>query len=211
MMTLPPYQTASGIADIMAHCMERYFSDTPECEMTDRLLEAILITMIREGKRVMEDPNNYDARANIMWAAMIAQNNSTGVGRAQDWGTHHMENELSVAYGCSHGAGLAILFPYWMRYALKVKGPEKFVKFATRIWGFQNDFEHPEITANLGIDAFQSFMKDVLKLPTTIGEIGGKPEDAPALAANMFVGAPNHGSFVKLTPEIAEEIYRSAM
>lgn len=211
MMTLPPYQTASGITDIMAHCMERYFSDTPECEITDRQLEAIMLTMIKEGRRVMKDPKNYDARANIMWSAMIAQNNSTGVGRAQDWGTHHMENELSTSYGCSHGAGLAILFPSWMRYALKVKGPEKFVKYATRVWGCQNDFEHPEITANEGIDAFQRFVKEDLGMPTTISEIGGKPEDAPKLAANMFYGAPNHGSFVKLTPAIAEEIYRMAM
>ena len=210
MMTLPPYQTASGITDIMAHCMERYFSDTKDCEMTDRLLEAIMLTIIKEGKRVMKDPGDYEARANIMWAAMIAQNNSTGVGRAQDWGTHHLENELSTAYGCSHGAGLAILFPSWMRYALGVKGPEKFVKLATRVWGFQNDFEHPDVTANEGIDAFERFMTDI-GMPTSIGAIGGKPKDAPSLAANMFHGAPNHGNFVKLTPQIAEEIYRMAM
>ena len=82
MMTLPPYQTASGIADIMAHCMERYFSHSKDCELTDRLLEAVMLTMIKEGKRVMKNPNDYEARANIMWAAMIAQNNITGVGRA---------------------------------------------------------------------------------------------------------------------------------
>ncbi|MCD8140713.1 MAG: iron-containing alcohol dehydrogenase [Planctomycetaceae bacterium] len=109
--TLPPYQTASGIADIMAHSMERLFSKTRDVEITDRLLEAVLLTMVKEGRRVIKDPSNYEARANIMWAGMIAHNNVTGVGRAQDWGTHHMENELSTTYGCSHGAGLAILFP----------------------------------------------------------------------------------------------------
>jgi len=209
-MTLPPYQTASGIADIMAHCVERYFTHSRENELTDRLLEAVMLTVIKEGRRVTREPDNYDARANLMWAAMVAQNNSTGVGRAQDWGTHHMDNELGIKYGCSHGAGLAILFPYWMEYAMKVNGTEQFVKFATRIWGCQNDFEHPEITAMEGIKAYQNFMKEI-GMPTTIGEVGGKPEDAEKMAENMFFEAPNHGNFVKLTPEMAAEIYRMAM
>ena len=210
MTTLPPYQTASGITDIMAHCMERYFSHTKDVELTDRLLEAIMLTMIKEGKRVMANPNDYEARANIMWAAMIAHNNSTGVGRQQDWGTHHMENELSTSYGCSHGAGLAILFPYWMTYAMKREGTDRFVQFATRVWGCQMNFEDPETTAKEGIAAFQSFVKSI-GMPTTIGEIGGKEEDVPKLAESMFHGAPNHGSFVKLTKEMAMEIYRMAM
>lgn len=181
-----------------------------QCELTDRLLEAVMITMIKEGRRVMKDPNNYDARANIMWAAMVAQNNSTGVGRAQDWGTHHMDNEIGINYGASHGAGLALLFPYWMQYAMKTQGPELFVKYATRVWGFQNDFEHPETTAMQGIQAFRDFMTEI-GMPATIGELGGKEADIPGMVENMFHGAPNHGNFVKLTPEIAAEIYRMAM
>ncbi|MBR3866871.1 MAG: iron-containing alcohol dehydrogenase [Butyricicoccus sp.] len=210
MMTLPPYQTASGIADIMAHCMERYFSDTKDCELTDRLLEAVMKTMIKEAKRVMANPNDYEARANIMWAAMIAQNNITGVGRAQDWGTHHMDNELGINYGCSHGEGLALLFPYWMEYAMKAKGTEKFVKFATRVWGCENNFEQPEVTAMEGIKAFQNLMKDI-GMRSTISELGGKPEDIPGMVENMFFEAPNHGNFIKLTPEIVAEIYSMAM
>ena len=208
--TLPPYQTASGISDIMSHSMERYFSHTRDVELTDRLLEAVMLTIVKEAKRVMADPSNYEARANIMWAAMIAHNNITGVGREQDWGTHHMENELSTTYGCSHGAGLAILTPYWMNYAMKHEGVDRFVQFATRVFGCQMNFEDPETTALEGIAAFQNFVKSI-GMPTTIGDIGGKPEDAPKLAAGMFHEAPNHGHFVKLTPEIAEEIYRSAM
>lgn len=210
MMTLPPYQTASGIADIMAHCMERYFTHTKDVELTDRLLEAVMLTMIKEGRRVMANPNDYEARANIMWAAMIAQNNSTGVGRAQDWGTHHMDNEIGILYGASHGAGLALLFPYWMEYAMKAQGAGRFVMYANRVWGCQIDFEHPEVTAMEGIRCFQNFMKDI-GMPTTIGELGGKEEDIPKMVENMFHGAPNHGNFVKLTPEIAAEIYRMAM
>ena len=207
--SLPPYQTASGITDIMAHCMERYFSHTKDVELTDRLLEAVLLTMIKEGKRVMDDPYNYEARANIMWAAMIAHNNITGVGRQQDWGTHHMENELSTTYGCSHGAGLAILFPYWMTYSMH-QDINKFAQFAVRVWGCQMNFENPEVTAKEGIAAFQKFVKSI-GMPTTISEIGGKEEDIPNLAKSMFHMCPNHGSFLKLTEEMAMDIYRMAL
>lgn len=210
MTTLPAYQTASGISDIIAHCLERYFSHTPECELTDRMLEAVLLTMIKEGRRVMLQPDNYDARANIMWAAMIAQNNITGVGRAQDWGTHHMDNELGINYGISHGEGLALLFPYWMQYAMKTQGVEKFVKYATRIWGCQNDFEHPEATALEGIRRTREFFTEI-GMRASIAEVGGKEEDIKRMVENMFFEAPNHGNFVKLTPEIAEEIYRMAL
>jgi len=208
-MTLPPYQTASGITDIMSHCMERLFSLSKDVEITDSLLEAILLTMVKEGKRAMADPDNYEARANIMWAGMVAHNNITGVGRAADWGTHHMENELSTTYGCSHGAGLAILFPAWMTYAMKVD-VNRFVEFAVRVWGCQMNFENPEVTAREGIAAFKDFVKSI-GMPTTITEIGGKEEDIPMLVKNMFHGAPNHGNFVKLTEKIAAEIYRLAL
>ena len=210
MMTLPPYQTASGISDIFAHCLERYFTNTKDVEVTDRYLEALMITLLKEGRRVMANPNDYEARANIMWTATIAQNNSTGVGRAQDWGTHHMDNELGINYGISHGEGLALLFPYWMEYALKANGPERFVMFANRVFGCQIDFENPETTARLGIKMLREFFND-LGMRSTISSVGGKIEDVPGMVENMFYGAPNHGNFVKLTPEIAAEIYTMAM
>jgi alcohol dehydrogenase YqhD (iron-dependent ADH family) len=209
-MTLPAYQTASGVTDIMAHCMERLFSHTKDVEITDRLLEAILLAMVKEGKRAIADPNNYEARANIMWAGMVAHNNITGVGRQQDWGTHHLENELSTTYGCSHGAGLAILFPAWMSYAMKTQDISRFVQFAVRVWGCQMNFENPETTAREGIAAFKNFVKSI-GMPTTISEIGGKEADIPALAKSMFHNSPNHGSFLKLTEESAREIYRLAL
>lgn len=208
--TLPQYQTASGIADIMSHSMERYFSESKDVELTDRLLEAVLITMIKEGRRCIDDPQNYEARANVMWAATVAHSNITGVGRIQDWGTHHMENELSTNYGCSHGDGLAILTPYWMEYAMKHNDVTPFVKFATRVFGCKMNFEDPMATAMEGAEKLREFF-NYIGLHSTIGQIGGKPEDAKMLADGMFFGAPNHGNFIKLTPEIAEEIYRSAM
>ncbi|MBP5305599.1 MAG: iron-containing alcohol dehydrogenase, partial [Lachnospiraceae bacterium] len=105
--TLPPYQTAAGITDIMAHLHERYLTNTKDVEVTDRLIEGLLLTMIHEAPRVIADPNNYEARANIMWAGMMAHNNAVGVGRSQDWNSHNIEHELSALYDCAHGAGLA--------------------------------------------------------------------------------------------------------
>lgn len=208
-MTLPEYQTASGITDIMAHCMERYFTKTKEVEITDRLLEAIMITMVKESRRLIADPKNYEARANVMWAGTIAHNNLTGVGRAQDWGTHHLENQLSTFYKCSHGAGLGILFPSWMRYAYK-NDVLRFAQFANRVFGVQMNFENPEETVLTGIEKYEEWIKS-MHLPTTITEIGGKEEDIPAMVDDMFNGAPNHGNFVKLTREIAAEIYKMAL
>jgi len=210
-MSLPSYQTASGVTDIMSHCIERLFSHSKDVEITDRLLEAIILTMIKEGKRAMADPSNYEARANIMWAGTVAHNNITGVGRVADWGTHHLENELSTTYGCSHGAGLAILTPAWMTYVLSLGiGIDRFVEFAVRIFGCQMNFEDPEVTAKEGISAFKDLMK-AIGMPTTITEIGGKEEDIPMLVKNMFYGAPNHGNFLKLTEEHAANIYRLAL
>jgi alcohol dehydrogenase YqhD (iron-dependent ADH family) len=207
--TLPPYQTYSGIIDMFSHCMERYFTPTKEVELTDRMLEALMIVILRESKRIKADPNNYEARANIMWAGTQAQSNITGLGRAQDWGTHHMENQLSTFYKCSHGAGLGILHPSWMRYCYQ-KDILRFAQFATRIFGCQMNFENPEETAIEGIDCFENWIK-FMDMPTTISEIGGKEEDIPAMVADMFNGAPDHGAFLKLTPDDVTAIYKMAL
>lgn len=112
--TLPAYQTACGVTDIMAHLFERYFTNTQDVEVTDRVIEGLLSTMIHEAPKVIEDPDHYQARANIMWAGMMAHNDCCGVGRVQDWASHDMEHELSAIYDCAHGAGLAVVFPAWM-------------------------------------------------------------------------------------------------
>ena len=116
--TLPAYQTACGITDIMAHLYERYLTNTKEVEVTDRMIEALLLTMIHEGPRVIKNPDHYKARANIMWAGMMAHNNSCGVGRTQDWASHNIEHELSALYDCAHGAGLAVTMPAVFTYNL---------------------------------------------------------------------------------------------
>lgn len=209
MTTLPAYQTASGITDIISHSLERYFTHTKDVEITDRLLEAIMLTMLKEGRRVMADPANYEARANIMWAGMVAHNNITGVGRQQDWGTHHMEHELSTMYGCSHGAGLSILTPVWMTYVMDID-VNRFAQFAVRVMGCEMDFQNPRETALQGIKKLKEFFNEI-GMPSTISEIGGKEEDIPELSRRMFHNKPDHGSFLKLSKESVMEIYKMAM
>ena len=208
--SLPPYQTAAGATDIMVHVTERYFSNTKEVEITDRLCEAVLKTMIKEIPRVIADPNNYDARANIMWAGMVAHNDICGVGREQDWSSHDIEHELSAFYDVAHGAGLAVITPAWMKYVVK-KNRDKFVQFANRVWGVDIDFEHPEVTAMEGIHRFQSFLKSI-GMPTTFKELGAKEEDIKAMAAHIGVTKDNLlGNYVQLDIDDIEAIYRLAL
>lgn len=208
--TLPPYQSAAGATDIMVHVCERYFSNTKEVEITDRLCEGILKTMIKETPRIIADPNNYDARANIMWAGMVAHNNICGVGREQDWSSHGIEHELSALYDVAHGAGLAVITPAWMKYVVK-NYPDKFVQFANRVWGVDIDFEHLEKTALEGIRRFEDFLRSI-GMPTTLGEIGAKEEDISYMANNMGIDEKGSiGGYMKLGVEDVEAIYRLAL
>lgn len=206
--TLPPYQTACGITDIMAHLYERYLTRTPEVEVTDRLIEALLLTMIHEGPRVIADPHNYDARANIMWAGMMAHNNSCGVGRTQDWSSHNLEHELSALYDCAHGAGLAVAMPATFTYVMN-EDVMRFAKIAVRVWGCEMDFEHPENTAKAGIEALRRFLISI-GMPKNFAELGAKSEDIPYLAKMVTEGNGRDGyfhGFCKLSKEDCEKIY----
>ena len=207
--TLPPFQTACGITDIMAHLFERYFTNTQDVEVTDRMIEALLMTMIHEAPKVMADPNDYQARANIMWAGMIAHNNCCGVGRQQDWASHDLEHELSALYDCAHGAGLAVVFPAWMEYNMN-HDVMRFAQVASRVWGCAMDFQHPEVTAKAGIQAFRSFLRSI-GMPQTLAELGGKEEDIPQLAHMAAYGNGNDGTlggFVVLQEADMANIYR---
>jgi len=206
--TLPAYQTACGATDIMAHVFERYFTNTTEVEVTDRLCEAVLLTMVKETPRVIADPNNYDARANIMWAGTVAHTNIVGVGREQDWNSHGIEHELSALYDCAHGAGLAVIMPAWMEFVYK-HNPLRFAQAATRIWGCQMDFEHPEVTALEGIKRFRSFLHSI-GMPINFAELGAREEDIPALVEKFGIGRKRTGGFVALSAEDIAEIYRIA-
>lgn len=207
--TLPPYQSAAGATDIMIHVCERYFSNTEEVEITDRLCEAILKTIVYEAPRVIENPNHYEARANIMWAGMLAHNNVCGVGRVQDWASHHIEHELSALYDVTHGAGLAVIAPLWMRYVCK-KNPGKLALFANRIFDVPMNEKHPEKTALKGIEAFEAFLKKI-GMPSSFEEIGAKEEDIELMTDKLLKGRKTEGNYVKLNRDDVIAIYRSAL
>ena len=207
--TLPAFQSAAGITDIMAHLYERYLTNSTEVEVTDRLIEALLLTMKHEGPRVIENPDNYDARANIMWAGMMAHNNSCGVGRSQDWNSHTIEHELSALYDCAHGAGLAVTMPAVFTYTMN-HNVMRFAKAAVRIWGCQMDFEHPEVTAKEGIEAFRNYLISI-GMPKNFEELGAKEEDIPKLVNVLCRGDGREGTisgFVTLNEEDCTKIYK---
>ncbi len=207
--TLPPYQTACGATDIMAHVFERYFTNTEEVEITDRLCEAVLLTMIKETPRVIADPHNYQARANIMWAGTVAHNDIVGVGRSQDWNSHGIEHELSGLYDCAHGAGLAVIMPSWMEFVYK-HNVMRFAQMAVRIWGCEMNFENPEETALKGIACFRKFLHDI-GMPVNFSELGAKEEDIPTLIQKFGLGDRKTGGFVPLSSDDVAEIYRIAI
>ncbi len=207
--TLPAYQTAAGAADMIAHVMERYFTNTSEVEITDRVGEAIIKTIIKETPKTLKNPNDYDARANLMWAGMLAHNDICGVGREQDWATHMLEHELSGLYDVTHGAGLAVMFPAWMKYVMH-HDVARFAQFAVRVWDCEMDFQHPENTALQGIERYEQFMKSI-GMPVRFAELGAKAEDIPQLVKTLGLGNRTLGSFIKLTEEDVAKIYALAV
>ena len=208
--SLPPYQTASGAVDMIAHICERYFTNTPDVALTDRLAEALIRTILDAAPKALQDPGDYAARADLMWAGMLAHNDSCGVGREQDWASHQIEHELSALYDCAHGAGLAVVMPAWMQY-VSGHAPMRFAQFAARVFGLETDYAHPEITAARGIarlrDTFRAW-----GMPVTLEQLGVKPEDIPALIAHRREkpGAFPFGKFVSIGPEEMEAILRLA-
>ena len=180
-MTLPPYQIACGATDILAHIMERYFTCETEVDLTDRLCEGAMQAVLRAAKIAVKTPDSYDAQAQLMWGSTIAHNETLGVGRVSDFGSHQIEHELSALYDVPHGAGLAVVFPAWMRYQLS-KNPMRFAQFAVRVYGCSMDFEHPERTALAGVEAHEAFLREI-GMPVTLHELGARTEDIPALAA----------------------------
>ena len=184
MLTLPPYQSACGITDMIAHVCERYFTNTQDVEITDRLCEGVLKAIVEEAPKVFRDPQNYEARANIMWSGMVAHNNLLGVGRQQDWNSHRIEHELSALYDVAHGAGLAVVMPAWMRYVMR-HDVNRFAQFAVRVWGCDMNFAHPELTAEEGIVRFRAFLTSI-GMPATLAELGAKEEDIPRMVEHLF-------------------------
>lgn len=196
-MSLTSYQSACGIVDIMTHIIERYFSNTANCYITDSMCEGVLKAIIQFGKVVIDEPDNYNARANIMWASMIAHNNILGVDREQDWASHKIEHELSGKYDVAHGAGLAVIVPRWMRYVSKIN-PTKFLEFSKNVFGVNGIDE--------GINRLENFWNG-LGLSSSLEKIGFREEDLSYLVENVDYKDGYIGNYVKLNKDDVRKIY----
>lgn len=204
--TLPAYQTSAGVVDMMSHIFERYLSHTEGVELTDFLCEATLKSIINAARVIVRDPMNYDARATICWAGTIAHNGFLGVGREEDWSTHGLEHELSALYDVTHGAGLAVMFPAYMKYTVD-SDVERYRQLAIRVFGVDDNPKNPKAVALEGIARLESFFKEI-GMPLTFEEIGAKKEDIDKLLAKLDInrGFPM-GNFQKLSREDARKIY----
>lgn len=166
--TVPKNQTAAGVADIMSHTMENYFSNDI-CYLTNGICEANLKTCIKYGKIAVNDPNNYEARSELLWASTICMNGITDAGKSVSWTCHPIEHELSAYYDITHGVGLAIVTPRWMRHILSVNTVDKFVEFANHVWNIYGDDKYE--VSNKGIDALENYFKE-LGIPMSLKEVG---------------------------------------
>lgn len=203
--TLPPEQTAAGVADMMAHILERYFSPTEEVETTDRISEGLLMAIMEEAPKVMAAPDDYQARANIMWAGTMAHNGVCGCGRREDWTSHGLEHVLSAVYGVTHGAGLAVVFPAWMTFMASHR-PEKVAQLGRRIFGVTAAGDKE--AALKTVDSLRAFFKSI-GLPLTLGELGIENPDFAMLTRKFHEdkGIP-FGPYFPLHPVDTEAVYR---
>lgn len=207
-VTLSDQQTACGVVDMFTHVTERYFSNTPDVTVTDRLCEGLMLSIIEVAQKVLRDPENYDARANLMWAAALAHNDCCGVGREQDWASHRLQHQLSALYDTPHGAGMAVIFPAWMEYVLP-HNPMRFAQFASRVFGIATDFEDPSRTARLGIAALRGFFNQ-MGMPLNFADIGVQEEAIPKLMEMLRAVSGSEGHFVVLAEQDCEAVYRRA-
>lgn len=179
--TLPPYQTACGIVDMMAHIFERYFTPTEGVEITDRLSEGILKAIIEEAPKVFANPTDYNPRANIMWAGTLAHNGLCGTGKVEDWVSHFMEHEISAVYNVAHGAGLAVMLPAFMKFMAENK-PERVAMMARNVFGLE--IEDDREAAFAGIKALRSFFKSI-GMPVNFAELGIPSPDIDLLVSKL--------------------------
>lgn len=224
-MTLPEWQTASGITDMMAHILERYLTNTPDVQIGDRMAEGILLALMEEAPKVIANPQDYQARANIMWCGTIAHNDTCSLGRQEDWNSHAMEHEISAEYDVTHGAGLAVIFPAFLLYMSKAH-PYKVAQLAVRVLGVTpslpveadlNDtrtwpLEEQQRVAREGALRLKSWLHDVLHMPVSFSELGVPNPDLELLNTRLHrnKGAIMPG-YLPLDADITMAIYRMAL
>lgn len=210
-MTLPKYQTASGCVDIMMHTMERYFNHSENMEMTDGISEHLIRTVMKNAKILMNEPDNYQARAEVMWAGSLSHNGLTGCGTGGgDWASHQLEHELGGMFDVAHGAGLAAVWGSWARYVMDA-APERFAKFAVNVMGVEPEAEKLK-TAQKGIEAMEDFYR-ALDMPVCIGDMGIEltEEQMRELAEKCsHFGKRTIGCIKKLDQEDMYRIYKEA-
>ena len=209
--TLPAYQTASGCVDILMHTMERYFTKAENTMLTDSVAEGLMRTVIYNAKVLAEDPENYDARAQVMWAGSLSHNGLTGCGTEGDWASHQLEHELGGMFDVAHGAGLAAVWGSWARYVYKEK-PARFAQFAANVFNIPWNSSNLEQMALDGIQAMEAFYRSI-HMPTSLAELGVNPteEQIQELAKKCsFMGKRTVGTFKVLQSPDMEAIYRMA-
>lgn len=210
-MTLPAWQTASGISDMMAHILERYLSNTPDVMIGDRLAEGMLLAIMETAERLMQNPNDYEARANIMWCGTIAHNDTCSLGRQEDWNSHAMEHEISAEYDVTHGAGLAVIFPAFLQYAAD-HNPHMVAQLAHRVLGVADSGNERE-DALAGALKLKAWLHDVLKMPVTFAQLGVEHPDLELLNTRLhrLKGEILPGGYMPLDAAATMEIYKLAL
>ena len=206
--TLPPYQTACGIVDMMAHILERYFTPTEGVAVTDRISEGLLRAIMEEAPKVFQNPTDYDARANIMWAGTLAHNGICGTGKQEDWSSHFMEHEVSALYDVAHGAGLAVMFPAYLSFVAQHR-PERVAMLARNVLGVEGADD--AAVAVEGIAALKAFFRS-LGMPVTFAELGIENPDIALLVRNLHDNKGERlGSYYPLSARETEAIFRLAL
>ncbi|GHV39716.1 NADH-dependent alcohol dehydrogenase [Spirochaetia bacterium] len=207
--SLPNYQTACGVSDMLAHIMERYFTKEPHVELTDELCEGAMRAIIRNARKIFSGgEKDYNARAEIMWAGAIAHNNLLSTGRIGDWGSHLIEHELSAFFDVAHGAGLSIIFPAWITYNIKEDTP-RLARFAAKVWGVDGAFYDYEQAALEGVFRLKNFFRSI-GLPVTFADAKLDPAKIPEMAKHAVKFGPL-GNYRKLNEKDVEAIYRLAV
>lgn len=210
--TLPPYQTAAGVTDMMMHTMERYFTHDDDMDLTTDLAEAVLRRMKSAVFEVLKNPEDYRHRAQIMWGGSVAHNGLTGCGVSEDWATHQLEHELSGMFDVTHGAGLAAIWPSWARYVMH-ENLSRFVRFAVNVMDVPNDFSDPEGTAMRGIEAMERFYH-AIGMPVNIHELIGREITNDEIREMARKCSRNYkatcGQFRVLSADDMEAIYKMA-
>ena len=206
--TLPPFQTACGVCDMMIHVFERYFTNTTDVEISDRMCEGVLMSIVKEAYRVKQDPQDYGARANLMWAGMVAHNGTCGVGCEEDWASHFLEHEVSALYNVTHGAGLAVIFPAWLTY-MADHHTKKTAQYAVRVWDVPESGDLRTMSLE-GVSRLKSFLHSI-GMPVTFKELGIEHPDIDLLVKKFHENKGERvGNYFPLDSKASRKIYEIA-